>query len=175
MIIEAERCAAFRQRASPPVRLSRQPAARLLRLPTPWEESWTLPDLLSLSECSGLVAALESTSCFAAHAGGQTTRISDVIVWVAPRSFTDRISQRLEDAGLFAAVRKSAHAPASLASRGINARCRCYRYSVGHRFKPHYDASQYATVLHDSKVTPHLAPCRRRRIHTRASSLAHLG
>jgi len=99
-------------------------------------ETATLDGLLSASECGRLIGFLESTGCFgpgdATLFGGETrVRSNDMLVWLAPRTVTDQLWDRV---GLTAWPSGCGQAPV-----GLNSFVRCYRYRRGQAFLPHYD------------------------------------
>mmetsp|Transcript_90477 Transcript_90477/g.270015 ORF Transcript_90477/g.270015 Transcript_90477/m.270015 type:complete len:204 (+) Transcript_90477:44-655(+) len=106
-------------------------------------ETATLDGLLSASECGRLIGFLESTGCFgpgdATLFGGETrVRSNDMLVWLAPRTVTDQLWDRV---GLTAWPSGCGQAPV-----GLNSFVRCYRYRRGQAFLPHYDRLSSGTI-----------------------------
>ncbi len=118
----------------------------LQRIGRQWPEAVWLRGVLGADECAGLIRSLESTDEFAMRAGGQDRRRSDVIVWVSPPAFVRELWRRLAPS-LLPMMLRSPHVPAGHRPAGLNARLRCYRYTPGQAFSPHYDAAQASTVV----------------------------
>lgn len=100
---------------------------------------WTIPNILSAAECAAMVDRIEALGPTPAPVS--THRGFEMLPEIRnnTRVVFDDVSLAAE---LFARVR--AHVPAQLAGMrviGANERFRCYRYTPGQRFTPHYDGA----------------------------------
>ncbi len=100
---------------------------------------WTVPDVMTPDECAAQIARIEA-------AGPEAAPISGASGFEMRPEIRNNARVILDDAPfaaeLYARVR--AHVPTELAGLtavGANERFRCYRYTPGQRFAPHYDGS----------------------------------
>ena len=112
---------------------------------------WTVPDVLSAEECRGLIARIEDAGCAPAPI---TTGAGFVMRPDIRNNERVVIDDEALAAHLFARV--APHVPPTVSGCDVvsaNERLRCYRYSQGQRFAPHYDGAFVRTAEETSRLT----------------------
>jgi prolyl 4-hydroxylase len=112
---------------------------------------WTIPDVMSAAECRDAISRIEHLGPAAAPVSTSRGMVMMPDVRNNERVMFDDVDLA---ARLFARIRESLPpVMCGMQAVGANERFRCYRYSPGQLFAPHYDGSYERTERERSLLT----------------------